>query len=107
MRPFKFAASLRGYKREWLTADLVAALTLLVIALPEQLATARLAGMPPITGFYAFAAGTLAFATLGSNPQLSVGGDSTIAPLFATAVGGARGDRLTQVPRIWSGSSRS
>jgi sulfate permease, SulP family len=88
MRPFKLAASLRGYKREWLTADLVAAATLLVIALPEQLATARLAGMPPITGFYAFAAGTLAFALIGSNPQLSVGADSTVAPLFATAVGG-------------------
>jgi sulfate permease, SulP family len=87
MRPFKLAASLRGYRREWLSADLVAAITLLVIALPEQLATARLAGMPPITGFYAFAAGTLAFALLGTNPQLSVGADSTIAPLFATAVG--------------------
>jgi SulP family sulfate permease len=88
MRPFKLAASLRGYRREWLSADLVAAATLLVIALPEQLATARLAGMPPITGFYAFVAGTLAFALLGTNPQLSVGADSTIAPLFATAVGG-------------------
>jgi sulfate permease, SulP family len=88
MRPFRLAASLRGYRREWLNADLIAAATLLVIALPEQLATARLAGMPPITGFYAFAAGTLAFALLGTNPQLSVGADSTIAPLFATAVGG-------------------
>ena len=87
MRPLTLAASLRGYRREWLSADLVAAVTLLVIALPEQLATARLAGMPPITGFYAFAAGTLAFALLGTNPQLSVGADSTIAPLFATAVG--------------------
>jgi sulfate permease, SulP family len=88
MRPFRIATTLRGYRPDWLTADLVAAATLLVIALPEQLATARLAGMPPITGIYAFAAGTLAFALLGTNPQLSVGADSTIAPLFATAVGG-------------------
>ncbi len=42
--------------------------------------------MPPITGFYAFVAGTVLFALLGSNPQMSVGADSTIAPLFATGV---------------------
>jgi len=42
--------------------------------------------MPPITGFYAFIAGTVIFAMLGSNPQMSVGADSTIAPLFAVGV---------------------
>jgi SulP family sulfate permease len=78
--------SLRGYRRSWLAADALAALTLVVIAVPEQLATSRLAGMPPITGFYAFVAGTVVFATLGSNPQVSVGADSTIAPLFAVGV---------------------
>ena len=80
--------SLRGYRREWATADLVAGITLLVIVVPEQLATSHLAGMPPITGFYAFIAGTLLFALLGSNPQVSVGADSTIAPLFAAGVAG-------------------
>ena len=79
-------SSLHGYRRAWLTADLLAAITLLVIAVPEQLATSRLAGMPPITGLYAFAAGTLLFALLGSNPQMSVGADSTIAPLFAVGI---------------------
>jgi SulP family sulfate permease len=79
-------ASLHGYQRAWVSADLVAGLMLLVIAVPEQLATSRLAGMPPITGFYAFVAGTVVFALLGSNPQMSVGADSTIAPLFATGV---------------------
>jgi sulfate permease, SulP family len=79
--------SLRGYRREWVTADVIAAVALLVIAVPEQLATARLAGMPPVTGWYAFVAGTAMFALLGSSTQLSVGADSTIAPLFAVAVG--------------------
>jgi len=79
-------SSLQGYRRAWLSADLLAAVTLLVIAVPEQLATSRLAGMPPITGFYAFAAGTLLFALLGSSPQMSVGADSTIAPLFAVGI---------------------
>jgi high affinity sulfate transporter 1 len=80
--------SLHGYQRAWVSADLVAGLTLLAIALPEQLATSRLAGMPPITGFYAFIAGSVVFAFLGSNPQVSVGADSTIAPLFAAGVTG-------------------
>ena len=78
--------SLHGYQRSWASPDLVAGLTLLAIAVPEQLATSRLAGMPPITGFYAFIAGTVLFAFLGSNPQLSVGADSTIAPLFAVGI---------------------
>jgi len=78
--------SLRGYRREWLKADALAAVVLLVIAIPEQLATSRLAGMPPITGYYAFVAGTVLFALLGSNPQMSVGADSTIAPLFAVGI---------------------
>jgi sulfate permease, SulP family len=80
--------SLHGYRRTWATADLVAGITLLVIAVPEQLATSRLAGMPPITGFYAFVAGTFLFALFGSNPQMSVGADSTVAPLFAVGVAG-------------------
>ena len=83
--PFLFA-SLRGYRRSWVTADLFAGVTLLAIAVPEQLATSRLAGMPPVTGLYAFLAGTVVFAVLGSNPRLSVGADSTIAPLFAIGI---------------------
>jgi high affinity sulfate transporter 1 len=79
-------SSLRGYRRAWLGADALASLALLVIAVPEQLATSRLAGMPPVTGLYAFVTGTLMFGLLGSNPQMSVGADSTIAPLFAVGV---------------------
>ena len=60
-------SQLRGYRRSWMSFDLVAGLTLLVIAVPEQLATSRLAGMPPITGYYAFVAGTVMFALLGSS----------------------------------------
>jgi sulfate permease, SulP family len=79
--------SLRGYRRSWAAPDVLAAIALLVIALPEQLATARLAGMPPVTGWYAFIAGTTMFALLGSSTQLSIGADSTIAPLFAVGIG--------------------
>ena len=42
-----FFASLRDYRIEWLPRDFVAGLMLAAIAIPGQLATARLAGMPP------------------------------------------------------------
>ena len=59
---------------------------LAAIAIPGQLATARLAGMPPETGLYAFAAGSLAFAAFGVNRFMSVAADSTIAPIFAGGI---------------------
>ena len=64
MLPWLFA-SLRGYRIGWLPRDLVAGLMLAAIAIPGQLATARLAGMPPETGLYAFAAGLIGFVALG------------------------------------------
>jgi SulP family sulfate permease len=67
--------------------DLVAGLILAAIAVPEQMATTRLAGFPPHVGFIAFIAGSLAFAIWGSIGVVSVGADSTIAPIFAGALG--------------------
>src|SRR3974390_3230825 len=81
--PSWFFASLRGYRIEWLSRDLVAGLMLAAIAIPGQLATARLSGMPPETGLYAFAAGSLVFTAFGANRFMSVAADSTIAPIFA------------------------
>jgi sulfate permease, SulP family len=81
--PHWLLASLRGYRIGWLPRDFVAGLMLAAIAIPGQLATARLAGMPPETGLYAFAAGSLAFAAFGANRFMSVAADSTIAPIFA------------------------
>jgi len=79
-------ASLRHYRVSWLLGDAIAAVTLAAIAIPEQLATARLVGMPPLAGLVAFVAGTLAFAAFGANRFLSVGADSTIAPIMASAL---------------------
>jgi SulP family sulfate permease len=79
-------ATLRGYRASWLGADALAGLTLVAVVLPGQMATARLAGMPAVAGLFAFVAGSLAYALLGTNRQLSVGADSTIAPVLATGV---------------------
>lgn len=78
--------TLRGYQAVWLRPDVAAGLTLVAIAVPEQMATARLANMPAVSGLYAFVAGSLLFAVLGRSRQLSVGADSTIAPVLAAGV---------------------
>ena len=78
--------TLKGYQKSWLVADVAAGLTLVAIAIPEQMATAHLANMPAVAGFYAFIAGSLVFALFGRHPRLSVGADSTIAPVFAAGV---------------------
>jgi SulP family sulfate permease len=75
--------SLNSYRLQFLSHDLLAGLTLAAIAIPEQMATARLGGFAPQLGFYAFLAGSLAFAVFGSNRFLSCGADSTITPIFA------------------------
>jgi high affinity sulfate transporter 1 len=79
-------ATLRGYRASWLGADALAGLTLVAVALPGNIPTARLADLPAVAGLYAFAAGSLAYALLGTNRRLSVGADSTIAPVLATGV---------------------
>ncbi|MDE2577401.1 MAG: SulP family inorganic anion transporter [Hyphomicrobiales bacterium] len=75
-----------GWRPTDLPADLVAGLTLAAIAAPEQMATARLGGLPPQAGFLALIAGAVGFAVFGANKRLSVGADSTIAPIFAGAL---------------------
>ena len=75
-----------GLSRENLSREVVAGITLLAIAIPEQLATSQLAGVAAFSAMVAFIAATLVFTLVGSNPIMSVGADSTIAPLFAVAL---------------------
>ena len=81
-------ASLAGYRRDWLTGDLVAALTLTAIAVPEQMATAHLVGVPAATGLWVFVVGSVVFALVGRHHTMSVGADSTIAPMIAAGAAG-------------------
>ncbi|WP_421912923.1 SulP family inorganic anion transporter [Mesorhizobium sp.] len=78
--PFR---SLSGWVPKDINGDIVAGITLAAIAIPEQMATARLGGFAPEIGFFAFVAGSVAFAVFGANRHLSAGADSTITPLFA------------------------
>jgi sulfate permease, SulP family len=78
--------SLRSFRPADLPGDLIAGLTLAAIAIPEQMATARLGYFPPQIGFFAFIAGSIGFAMFGANRFLSCGADSTITPIFAAGL---------------------
>ena len=82
-KPWPLFRSFQAYRVGLLLGDLVAGLTLAAIAIPEQMATARLGGFPPQIGFFAFIAASLGFAMLGASRLLSCGADSTITPIFA------------------------
>ncbi|HEY1414406.1 MAG TPA: SulP family inorganic anion transporter, partial [Caulobacteraceae bacterium] len=86
LQPPSLFQSLRGYQPAFAGADVIAGLTLAAIAIPEQMATARLGALPPQLGFVAFIAASLAFLVFGVSRQLSAGADSTITPIFAGAL---------------------
>src|ERR1700722_350558 len=86
-RPWGGARDLfRGVNRANYAGQILAGVTLVAIAIPEQLATSQLAGVPAFLALIAFITATLVFVLVGSNPIVSVGADSTIAPLFAVAL---------------------
>ena len=74
------------YERRWLRPDLVAAATVWAVLVPEGMAYASLAGMPPETGLFAALLPLLAYAVLGTCRQLTVGPSSAIAAYSAAAV---------------------
>ena len=74
------------YERRWLRPDLVAALAVWAVLVPEGMAYASLAGLPPETGLFAALAPLLAYAVLGTCRQLTVGPSSAIAAYSAAAV---------------------
>jgi MFS superfamily sulfate permease-like transporter len=85
-RPWPVLQGFQGWRPGDLGADALAGLTLAAIAIPEQMATARLGGLGPEVGFLALIGGAVGFAIFGANRRLSVGADSTIAPIFAGAL---------------------
>jgi SulP family sulfate permease len=75
-----------GYKRSWLRFDVIAGLTVCGILVPEGMAYAQLAGVPPEYAFYAAPIGLLAYAVLGSSRQLVVAVSSAVAIMSAATI---------------------
>jgi high affinity sulfate transporter 1 len=91
---------LRGYRRDWVRADLVAGLVLAAILVPQGMAYAQLAGLPAVTGLYTTVACLVAYTVMGPSRILVLGPDSSVSPLiFAALVPmlGASGDPVTAI----------
>lgn len=88
--------SLAGYRPQWLRADVVAGLTVWAVLVPEALAYASIAGVPPVVGLYAAIPSLILYAAAGSSRHLVVGPMSATAALSAaivTPMAGADGGR--------------
>jgi sulfate permease, SulP family len=86
-RWFPITHQLSGYGRKLLTSDLSAGLTVGVMLIPQGMAYALIAGMPPIYGLYASLVPLVVYALMGTSRQLAVGPVAMISLLVAAGVG--------------------
>jgi SulP family sulfate permease len=74
------------YDRSWFSFDAIAGFTLWGLVVPEAMAYAGIAGLPPQAGLYTLVVSLLVYALLGTSRHLSVGGTSATAALLASSV---------------------
>ncbi|TPQ17745.1 SulP family inorganic anion transporter [Streptomyces sporangiiformans] len=79
--------TLLGYRRSWLRGDVLAGMTVAAYLVPQVMAYAGVAGLPPVAGLWAILPALVLYALLGSSRLLSVGPESTTALMTATVVG--------------------
>ena len=75
------------YRRENLSGDVMAALTGAAVLVPQSMAYAQIAQLPPVVGLYASVVPLLVYSLLGRTPQLGVGPLATISIVGAVGVG--------------------
>jgi high affinity sulfate transporter 1 len=74
------------YKPAWLPRDLMAGLVLATLLVPQGMAYAQLAGLPPITGLYTSMLCLVSYAVFGPSRILVLGPDSSLGPMIAATV---------------------
>src|SRR6516164_6754800 len=83
---FRLARGLLPYRREWLAKDVVAGIVLSTLLVPQGMAYAELAGLPPITGLYTTILCLLGYAVFGPSRILVLGPDSSLGPMIAATL---------------------
>jgi len=84
-----------SYRRKWLAKDIIAGVVLTTLLVPQGMAHAELAGLPPITGLYTSLMCLLGYAVFGPSRILVLGPDSSLGPMIAATIlplAGADGD---------------
>ena len=79
-------AAARTYQRPWLRPDIVAGLVLAAILVPQGMAYAELAGLPPVTGLYTTIGCLVGYALFGPSRILVLGPDSSVSPMIFAAI---------------------
>ena len=87
---------LPAYQRTELRGDLIAGLAVWAMTVPQALAYAGIAGVPPIYGLYTVPFAMIAYALFGTSRTLSVGPESAIAIISAVTVGGLAAKDLNE-----------
>ena len=78
----------RDYDRQTLSDDLLAAVIVTIMLIPQSLAYALLAGLPPEAGLYASIAPIILYAVFGTSRALAVGPVAVVSLMTAAAIGG-------------------
>jgi high affinity sulfate transporter 1 len=79
-------ALVTSYRRAWLPKDIVAGLVLSALLVPQGMAYADLAGLPPVTGLYTSILCLLGYAVFGPSRILVLGPDSSLGPMIAATI---------------------
>lgn len=82
-----FIKSIQNYSKDKFKGDISAGLTVGVMLIPQGMAYAMIAGLPPIYGLYASTIPIIIYALLGTSQQLAVGPAAMIALLTAAGIG--------------------
>src|SRR5688500_4466648 len=80
------ARRIARYERGWLRGDALAGLTVAAYLVPQVMAYAEMAGVPPVAGLWTVIGAMTVYALLGSSPQLAVGPESTTSLMTAVAL---------------------
>ena len=77
---------LSSYKGEWLRFDIIAGISVWALLVPQSIAYASIAGVPPQYGLYAALGALLGYALFGSANQVITGPSATVAAVSASVI---------------------
>lgn len=77
----------RGYRRAWLRADVIAGIVVASVVVPQAVAYAQIAQLPPAAGLMAAPGAMIAYALLGTSRTLVVSATTAASAVSAAAVG--------------------
>ncbi|MBQ1449008.1 MAG: hypothetical protein IIZ15_02785, partial [Coriobacteriales bacterium] len=78
--------SVRGYKGEYLKADLMAGLVIAALSIPISMGYASVAGLPPVYGLYGSIVPTIVYSLFASSPQVLFGVDAAAAAITGSVL---------------------